>query len=171
MTASAAAADTPVAVAVVAALVRRNETLATAESLTGGLVSAQLTSVPGASACYLGGVVTYATRLKALLADVPADTLASDGPVAASTVAAMALGIARRCGADWGIATTGVAGPDPQDGHPIGQVFVGVTGPTSSRTVVRELALTGTRAEIRAASVAAVLGLLAELLATSAHEE
>jgi nicotinamide-nucleotide amidase len=117
------------AAAVVAALRDRSQTLATAESLTGGLVGATLTDVPGASAVYRGGLIVYATGLKAALARVSAQTLATDGPVAASTAAELARGAAAACGADWGLATTGVAGPDPQDGHPVGQVFVAVAGP------------------------------------------
>ena len=117
------------AAVVVAALRQRSQTLATAESLTGGLVGATLTDVPGASAVYRGGLIMYATELKAELAGVSAQTLAADGPVAASTAAQLARGAATVCGADWGLATTGVAGPEPQDGHPVGQVFVAVAGP------------------------------------------
>ena len=112
---------------VLAELDRRGETLATAESLTGGMVGQLLTDVPGASASYLGGVISYATRLKATLAGVDAATLAELGPVAERTAAEMARGVARRCDADWGVATTGVAGPEAQDGHPVGQVFVAVS--------------------------------------------
>ncbi len=120
---------TALAATVVTALKQLSQTLATAESLTGGLVGATLTDVPGASAVYRGGLIVYATELKAELARVSADTLASDGPVASSTAAQLALGAAAACGADWGLATTGVAGPEPQDGHPVGQVFVAVAGP------------------------------------------
>ena len=125
-------ADTSAALpaeAVVAALRDRSQTLATAESLTGGLVGATLTAVPGASAVYRGGLIVYATELKAELARVSPQTLAADGPVAARTAAQLARGAADVCGADWGLATTGVAGPDPQDGHPVGQVYVAVAGP------------------------------------------
>jgi nicotinamide-nucleotide amidase len=160
-----------VAANVVEILRGRSQTLATAESLTGGLVGATLTDVPGASAVYRGGLITYATELKAELGGVSRQALAVDGPVAATTAAQLALGAARVCDADWGLATTGVAGPDPQAGHPVGQVFVAVAGPVPSgpsehdRTVqVRELALSGDRAAIRAQTVAAVLGLLTELL-------
>ena len=120
--------------AVVAALRDRSQTLATAESLTGGLVGATLTAVPGASAVYRGGLIVYATELKAELARVSPQTLAADGPVAASTAAQLARGAADVCGADWGLATTGVAGPEPQDGHPVGQVFVAVAGPPSDES-------------------------------------
>ena len=159
---------------VVAVLKRRQQTLATAESLTGGLVGATITAVAGSSAVYRGGLITYATELKHALAGVSSTTLANVGPVAAATAVQMARGAAEVCGADWGLATTGVAGPDPQHGHPVGQVFVAVVGPggtgapdatRAERPVqVRELALTGDRAAIRAGSTAAVLELLLESL-------
>ena len=151
-----------------AELTRRGETLATAESLTGGLLGRLLTDVPGASAAYLGGVISYATRLKVTLAGVDADQLAADGPVAARTAASMAAGVARRCTADWGLATTGVAGPDPQDGHPVGQVFVAVAGGPGARSRVVELALTGGREEIRQQTADAALDLLVTELAAVA---
>ena len=116
---------------VLAALDRRGETLASAESLTGGMVGELLTEVPGASNSYLGGVISYATQLKATLAGVDAATLSELGPVAERTAAEMARGVARRCNADWGIATTGVAGPEAQDSHPVGQVFVAVSQPAT----------------------------------------
>ncbi len=161
------------ATAVVTALRERAQTVATAESLTGGLVGAVLTDVPGASAVYRGGLIVYATELKAVLAGVADRTLAADGPVAASTATELARGAAAVCGADWGLATTGVAGPDPQDGHPVGQVFVAVAGPVSGadRPVrVRELRLAGDRSAIRTQTVEAVLGLLLELVATGPGE-
>jgi nicotinamide-nucleotide amidase len=111
-------------------------------------------------------VISYATRLKVTLAGVDEDQLAADGPVAARTAAAMAAGVARRCAADWGLATTGVAGPDSQDGHPVGQVFVAVAGGAGERPRVVELALSGDREEIRRQTAEAALDLLvAELSA------
>jgi nicotinamide-nucleotide amidase len=148
-----------------AELIRRRETLATAESLTGGLLGRLLTDVPGASAAYLGGVISYATRLKVTLAGVDQAQLAADGPVAARTAAAMAKGVAQRCVADWGLATTGVAGPDAQDGHPVGQVFVAVAGGAGARSRVVELALSGDREEIRQQAADAALDLLVAELA------
>lgn len=152
---------------VVALLRSRSQTVATAESLTGGLVGVTLTEVPGASAVYRGGLIVYATELKAELARVAPEVLATDGPVAATTAGELAVGAAKVCGADWGLATTGVAGPDPQDGHPVGQVYVAVAGPApfggpaGDRPVrVRELSLAGDRSVIRSQTVAAVLSLL-----------
>ena len=152
------------AVHVLAELDRRGETLATAESLTGGMVAQLLTDVPGASASYLGGVISYATPLKTTLAGVDAATLAELGPVAERTAAEMARGVAQRCDADWGVSTTGVAGPDPQDGHPVGQVYVAVSHQTSHVLRVKELSLQGERAAIRQQAAMAALALLAESL-------
>jgi nicotinamide-nucleotide amidase len=144
-------------------LAERGETLATAESLTGGLLGVVITDVPGASLSYLGGVISYATRLKSTLAGVDPQTLDTLGPVAARTAGEMAAGVAARCAATWGLSTTGVAGPDPQDGHPVGQVFVGLSGPTG-RHPVRELALSGDRRQIRQMTAAYALELLVRAL-------
>ena len=149
---------------IVAELSRRGETLASAESVTGGMIGALLTDVPGASATYLGGVISYATRLKVTLAGVDRSTLAEVGPVAERTAAEMARGVAERCNSDWGLATTGVAGPEPQDGHQVGQVFVAVSHSTRAVSRVEELSLQGGRASIRHQTVEAALGLLADAL-------
>jgi nicotinamide-nucleotide amidase len=141
------------------ALVRRRETLAVAESLTGGLLCASIVDVAGASRVFRGGLIAYATDLKAALAGVPAQLLRERGAVDPDVAAALAGGARDRCGADWGLAVTGVAGPEPQDGHPVGTVFVAVTGPGG--TQVREHTLTGDRAAVRAAAVTAALDLLA----------
>jgi nicotinamide-nucleotide amidase len=152
------------AAGVLSELSRRGETLASAESLTGGLVGLLLTDVPGASASYLGGVISYATRLKSTLAGVDAATLAALGPVAERTAAEMARGIAERCNADWGVATTGVAGPESQDGHPVGEVFVAVSHSAGALLRVKELSLKGERAAIREQAAEAALTLLADAL-------
>ncbi|SDT77894.1 CinA family protein [Actinoplanes derwentensis] len=150
------------AVAAVRALAGRGETLATAESLTGGLVAATIVAIPGVSAVFRGGLVVYATELKQVLAGVPGVLLDERGPVDPDVAAALAEGARDRCGADWGVSTTGVAGPEPQDGKPVGLVYVAVAGP--DRTEVRELRLTGDRAAIRSESVTAVLQLLTDSL-------
>ncbi|HLS78786.1 MAG TPA: CinA family protein [Nocardia sp.] len=131
----------------IAALRAVGQTVATAESLTAGLLSATLAGVPGASAVLRGGLVVYATDLKHSLAGVGADLLASAGPVSAGAAEQLAVGARTRCGADWGVALTGVAGPDSQDGHPVGTVFLGVSGP--SHTEVMRLRLSGDRWTIR----------------------
>ncbi|HET9517658.1 MAG TPA: CinA family protein [Actinoplanes sp.] len=147
------------AAAVVARLLDRGETLAVAESLTGGLLSATLVEVPGVSAVFRGGLVVYATDLKASLADVPEGLLAERGPVDPDVAVALAAGAAKRCGADWGLATTGVAGPKTQGGKPVGTVYVGVSGPAGP--TARKLALDGDRHAICTATVTAALQLLA----------
>ena len=149
---------------ILAELRHRSETLASAESLTGGMIGALLTDVPGASESYLGGVISYATGIKAVLAGVQEATLAELGPVAARTAIEMAHGVAVKCRADWGLAATGVAGPDDQNGHPVGQVFVAVNHLRSELFSVRELALEGDRTMIRQLAADASLRLLAEAL-------
>ncbi len=133
-------------------------TVAVAESLTGGLVAAALTDIPGASASFRGGVVTYATDLKAALLDVDARMLARHGAVYPPVAAAMADGARARLGADFGLATTGVAGPGPADGQPVGTVHIAVS--TDGDTVVRTIALAGSRGQIRRQAVENALGLL-----------
>jgi nicotinamide-nucleotide amidase len=150
----------------VEALKRRGHTVATAESLTGGLVAATLTDIPGASAVFRGGFVVYATDLKNVLAGVPEALLAQRGPVDPDVARALAEGARERCAATWGLATTGVAGPDPQDGKPVGLVYVAVAGPDGA--AVRELHLLGSRAQVRAETVAEVLDLLAQSLGVPA---
>ena len=147
---------------VVAALVASSHTVATAESLTGGLVCAALTDVPGASAVVRGSVVAYATELKAQVLGVDPDLLATGGAVQADVAAQMATGVCRVLGSHLGVATTGVAGPDPQDGRAVGTAFVAVA--LGAEVVVRELALTGDRREIRHATVAHALDLVAQVL-------
>jgi nicotinamide-nucleotide amidase len=150
---------------VVARLTADGRTLAVAESLTGGQLAARLVDVPGASAVLRGGVVAYATDLKARLLGVDPDLLADRGPVDAEVAAQMAAGVRARLGADWGLSTTGVAGPDPQAGKLPGTVFVGVAGPDAAQ--VRALRLAGTRAEVRSRTVAQALHLL--LFAVGEH--
>lgn len=150
------------AAAAVHQLVERHETLATAESLTGGLVAATIVEIAGVSSVYRGGMVVYATELKARLAGVPEELLEERGPVDRDVAAELASGARERCGADWGLATTGVAGPEPQGGKPVGLVYVAVSGPGVAE--VRELQLDGNRDAVRTESVTAVLQLLTDAL-------
>jgi len=143
-------------------LTAAGQTLAVAESLTGGLVTAALTDVAGASVVLRGGVLAYATDLKAQLLGIDEGLLARAGAVDADVAEQMAGGVRLLMGATYGLATTGVAGPDPADGKAVGTVYVAVAGPGSSR--VKALRLSGDRRGIRAASVHAVLALLAEEL-------
>ena len=146
----------------VAALTDRRLTLAVAESLTGGLVSATLVGVPGASAVLRGAVVAYATPLKAELLGVDAHLLDARGAVDPEVARQMAAGVRARLGADLGLATTGVAGPTDQDGHPPGTVHVAVSG--ADGDTVRSLRLEGDRSAVRSATVDAVLALAMEVL-------
>ncbi|MFI1049071.1 CinA family protein [Streptomyces griseoruber] len=156
---------------VVRLLTVKGGTLAVAESLTGGLVAAEITSVPGASKVFRGSVTAYATELKQELLGVDGSLLAARGAVDPQVAAEMAAGVRKALGADWGIATTGVAGPDPQDGRPVGTVFVAVDGPSrpgigsASGGKVEALRLNGDREEIRRESVRSVLVLLLTELA------
>jgi nicotinamide-nucleotide amidase len=139
-------------------LARRGQTLAVAESLTGGMLCATLVDVPGASQVLRGGLVVYATDLKASLAGVPSDLLDQRGPIDPDVALAMARGARERCRADWGLATTGVAGPDAHDRVAVGTVYVAVADAEGAR--VRRLDLDGDRAAIRTEAVAAALDLL-----------
>ncbi|MDJ1113397.1 CinA family protein [Microbacterium dauci] len=143
-------------------LVENSLTVATAESLTGGLLAGELVSVPGASAAFLGGVVSYHTTLKRDLLGVSGERLAETGPVDAIVAEQMAEGVRHTCAidgrpADVGLATTGVAGPDPdaQTGQTAGTVYVAVATHRGVRSV--RLALAGDRAAIREATVEAAI--------------
>lgn len=149
----------PDAVEVVRLLRAGAQTVATAESLTGGLLCAALVDVPGASDAVVGGVVAYAPRLKAELLDVDPRHLAAHGTVDAGTAEQMADGVRRATGASWGVSTTGVAGPDPSEGKPVGTVHVGLAGPDGGAASTL-LHLHGERREIRDLTVAAALSLL-----------
>ncbi|MET9349127.1 CinA family protein [Streptomyces termitum] len=159
---------------VLALLTERGHTLAAAESLTGGLVAAELTGVPGASRSFRGSVTAYATPLKHELLGVDAALLAARGAVDPEVASQMARGVRDRLGADWGVATTGVAGPDPQDGQPVGTVYAAVAGPATTGAAagkVVSLRLKGDRAEIRRESVRSVLELLLAELSANARAQ
>ena len=150
-------------VAVVRLLREQGLLLASAESLTGGLVGARVTSVPGASAAYLGGVVSYTTEVKRSLLGVPATVVDGPGVVSAACAEAMAAAVRALLGADVGVSTTGVAGPDPQEGQPVGLVYVGCA---DARGVVAvEHHLTGDRTEVRTAAVDVALALVRDRVA------
>ncbi|MEV4944645.1 CinA family protein [Streptomyces sp. NPDC053755] len=155
-------------------LAERGHTVAVAESLTGGLVAAELTYAPGASAGFRGSVTAYATPLKAELLGVDQALLADRGAVDPEVALQMAAGVRDRLGSDWGISTTGVAGPEPQDGQPVGTVYVAVAGPAGSGAAagkVASLRLNGDRADIRRESVRSVLELLGDELSGNARAQ
>jgi nicotinamide-nucleotide amidase len=145
-----------VAAEVIACLIERGLTVAVAESLTGGLLVAELITVPGASATVVGGVVTYNTALKHSVLGVDADLLAERGPVDPEVARQMASGVRRALAvdgvpADIGMSTTGVAGPGPQDGNPAGTVYIGLAIGDDVSSLRLELG--GDRGAIRAQTV------------------
>ncbi|HEY8454524.1 MAG TPA: CinA family protein [Actinopolymorphaceae bacterium] len=144
-------------------LLERGATVATAESLTGGLLGAALTALPGSSKIYRGGVIAYALDLKTALVGVPADELERLGPVHPRTAQAMARGVRDRLGATYGLATTGVAGPEPHGDQPVGTVDLACAGP-EDLIVVRRQQFSGKRDQVRHAAVVAALEILREVL-------
>ncbi|GLW08522.1 competence damage-inducible protein A [Microtetraspora sp. NBRC 13810] len=154
---------------VLALLVGQGATVAVAESLTGGLLGAALTAVPGASAAFRGGVISYATELKEGLLGVPGDLLAREGAVHPEVAAAMATGVRNLTHATYGVAVTGVAGPEPQDGRPVGTVHVAVSGP-GGHVWHRNVRLDGSRDQIRVKTVKEAVDLLHGVLEANMRE-
>ena len=140
----------------------RGQTLACAESLTGGLLSAVLTAVPGASAVVRGGLVVYATDTKATLAGVSSFLLRRHGPVHPDVAMALATGAAQRCQASYGLGLTGVAGPEPQHGVMPGTVYIGLHGPAG--VTVHTMHAEGDRHAVRLAAVRAAITFLTQAL-------
>jgi nicotinamide-nucleotide amidase len=152
----------------VADLTIRHQSIATAESLTAGLLAATLAGVPGASEVLRGGLVTYTEHTKILLAGVAPQILAEVGPVAAPTARALAVGARQRCETTWGVGLTGVAGPEPHGGHDVGTVFVGLAGPGATGAIeVVELHLSGTRWDIRLSAAREAISRLRALVAAA----
>jgi nicotinamide-nucleotide amidase len=135
-------------------LLLRGETVACAESLTGGALGETLSAIEGASAFFLGGVISYATEVKRAVLGVTAARV-----ITAECALQMASGVRTLTEATWGVATTGVAGPERQEDQPVGTVFIAVVGP---RELVREFHFDGDRAAVRQASVLMALALLQE---------
>jgi nicotinamide-nucleotide amidase len=143
-------------------LVELGATVATAESLTGGLVSVLLTEAPATSVTFRGGLITYGVDTKHHVTGVDDDLLGEYGPVHPRVAEQLAVGARERVDADYGVGVTGVAGPATQGGRPVGEVWVGVASAHGARS--REFHFAGNRSDIRAAATAAALGeLLAEL--------
>lgn len=140
----------------------RGLTVATAESLTGGRLAALLTAVPGASATYVGGAVAYASELKVSILGVSPAIVEEYGVVSAECAVAMASGARALTGASYALSTTGVAGPERQEGHPPGTVFVGVAGPDDVTALALELV--GDRATIQDRTCVEALSALADIL-------
>jgi nicotinamide-nucleotide amidase len=149
--------DDSLALVVGRLLKANNQTVAALESLTGGLLLDELTAIAGASAYVVGGAVTYNDQIKLQFGVNPA-TIAAHGAVSRATVLEMAEAARERFGSTWGLATTGVAGPDPSEGKPVGMVYIALAGPTGSHA--SELKLIGERRTIKERTVFAALGLL-----------
>lgn len=147
---------------IIASATVSGQSIATAESLTAGLVASALCDVPGASSAFLGGVVSYDNSVKAGLLGVRRQLLEERGSVDPEVARAMAAGARRACGTDWAVSTTGVAGPEPHDGKPVGLVYVGCAGPFGFTT--KELRLEGDRREIRESAVDGALRLLLDAM-------
>lgn len=138
------------------------KTLATAESCTGGLIGAMLTSVPGASKVYKGGIISYWSEVKQNLLDVDGEYLRSLGPVSMQVAASMAAGARKALKADVAVSVTGLAGPDGDEfGRPVGTVFVGFCD--GEKTVAKEYHFSGDREEVRRQAAEAALKLILEM--------
>ncbi|MFV0408013.1 MAG: CinA family protein [Propioniciclava sp.] len=159
---------TELAERVVETLRERGISLATAESLTGGMIGARITQVPGASEVFVGGVIAYATRLKESLLGVPDELIDIHTVVSEAVARAMAVGLSSRTGADWSVAVTGVAGPGEQSGHAPGEVWIAVVGPVIGNLPPFELVerydFEGDRAAVRTQTVDAALAMLLRVL-------
>ncbi len=151
----------------VAQATARGLTVATAESLTAGMLAAMLADTPGASAMLLGGIVSYQNSVKAGVLGVPRDLLAAAGSVDGRVAAAMAAGARRVCSADIAVSTTGVAGPEEHDGKPVGTVFIGVA--TAEGAASYDYHFAGSRPDIRGQACAAALERLLEALSSPSY--
>lgn len=143
-------------------LLRRGETLAVAESITGGSISSAITEIPGVSRVFLGGVVAYGVKSKVTLLGVAPELIEENGVVSREVAIAMADGVRSRFGSTWGVATTGVAGPGPHDGVAAGEIWIAVSGPTHEAQQLSwgELG----RLEVRSGAVTGALALLSRIL-------
>jgi len=149
------------AVTVVELLKAKNQSVAVAESLTGGGVGAALTAVAGASEVFLGGVIAYSSSVKESLLKVKKETIAEHGAVSEEVAVAMADGIRELLGSTWGVATTGVAGPGDADGVAAGTVWIAITGPVNQST---QLEVEGEREVVRNASVSSTVSTFERIL-------
>lgn len=148
--------------AVLVDLKTRRETLALAESMTGGLLAARLTAIAGASEVFLGGATVYSPRAKTDLLGLPRDLLTREGTVSEATSRALAEDVRARLGATWGLGLTGNAGPGTEGTATLGAVFIALAGPAG--TIVKALTLPGDRADVQLRAVASALDLLRRAL-------
>lgn len=152
---------------VVNTLIKNGLTIATAESLTGGLLCATLIDTAGASNCVRGGVCTYATDTKASVLQVDPQHLAIHGPVDPDTAIMMAEGVAKLYRANWGVSTTGVAGPGPADGHDAGTVYIGWCDRRSGDSRAWRFHFQADRSTVRRQSVDHAMRIILGMLARS----
>lgn len=150
------------AVKLVDLLLERSMTLSTAESCTGGLLASEITSVPGVSAVYAGGFVTYAIQEKHRMLGVPKKTLKELGAISKKTAKQMAAGAAKKTGTDVAISITGNAGPDASEGKPVGLVYIGIC--IDGKAAGHKFQFEGDRQQIREQAAEAALKLCMEKL-------
>jgi nicotinamide-nucleotide amidase len=157
--------DVPLLIAspIITALTRRGESLAVAESITGGGLGAAITSVSGSSDVFAGGIIAYQPPVKSDLLKVPISLIEDFGVVSEEVAVAMANGALELFGTTWAIATTGVAGPGPSDGVAAGTVWISIRGPINLNT---ELAIDGEREIVRNATVSSAITAFARILAS-----
>lgn len=153
----------------VAAAVAANITVATAESLTGGMVAATIVQVPGSSAMLQGGVIAYQNELKERLLGVPAELLLDKGAVDPEVACAMALGVCTAAGARVGISTTGVAGPEPHQGKEVGHVYIGVALDGEAQSY--EYHFPGDREMIKTAATQEAISLLEQVVKAAGEQK
>lgn len=146
---------------IIETLRQRNETLSTAESLTAGAVSSALVTIAGASDVFVGGITAYRDEIKISHLDIDPALIAQHSSISQQCAVEMAKGAMKSFGTTWAISTTGVAGPNPLDGHPVGAVWVAIEGPVS-QTI--ELALSGERESVRNATTASAIATFARIL-------
>lgn len=152
----------PQAQYIVETLTNRGEKIAVAESLTGGMLSAELTDVPGTSHIFLGSVIAYSVEIKIRELAVKQATIDRCGVVSEEVAFEMAEGIRSKFGSNWAISTTGVAGPGPSHSIPAGTVWIAIIGPSHREALA--LALEGDRAAVRLGAVESALATLARIL-------
>ncbi len=143
---------------VVELLRKKDLTITTAESLTGGLVSAAITAIPGASEIFKVGVVTYSNKAKRRLLSIKKDLIKKEGAISASVAKEMAIGAMMQSESDIAVSCTGNAGPDTMEGKPVGQVYIGVYA--KGKTRVSEQLFEGDRQEVRKQTVLSALTLV-----------
>jgi nicotinamide-nucleotide amidase len=139
----------------------RNESVATAESLTAGGLSQTLTSVSGSSTAFIGGLTAYRNEIKVHMLGVDASTITNNTVVSEAVAMEMAKGAKQQFATTWAIATTGVAGPEPLEGHAPGEVWIAIAGPINQAV---QLTLEGSRDVIREATIASAIGTFYRIL-------